>query len=65
MAAFRNEITDAQRERVRRALQSQGVRATSRVLGVARDTTLAVAAGAPVRRGSAALVVQNINELAE
>lgn len=44
------------RERVRGVLQSLGVRGAERALGVSRTTLLAVAAGAPVRAGSIALV---------
>lgn len=53
------------RERVKRTLQTRGVRATARLLGLSRDATLAVAAGAPVHAGTFALVRQNSAGLAE
>jgi hypothetical protein len=57
------KLTESEvRARVHTRLQAEGVRATSRALGLSRDATLALAAGARVHAGTMALARLSIAE---
>lgn len=64
MSEFRfAKLTEQEvRAAVRSRVQTEGVRATALAVGLSRDATLALAAGAPVRAGTMALARQNIAE---
>lgn len=53
------------RERIRALVQTEGTARAAKLLGMPRQTTLAIAAGAEVRAGTLALAAQRVALLPE
>jgi hypothetical protein len=52
------------RSRIRSSVETRGAQRTARILGMARESVLALAAGAHVREGTMLLAEQRVERLA-